>query len=84
MSYSFKSITLRTDNSPNGMAKIGKLWEDIMKGNIPMDFLQKDSQNKGLSPISCYSEYESDEKGEYDLTIMCVKKEFFIEIEKKS
>lgn len=83
MSYSFKSVTIRTNNTEAGMAKIGKLWEDIMSYKVPLDFMQKDSPVKGISPISRYSEYESDENGEYDFTIMCVTKEFFIEMEKK-
>ncbi|KAK8871562.1 hypothetical protein M9Y10_007295 [Tritrichomonas musculus] len=83
MSYSFKSVTIRTDNSEKGLAEIGMLWHDIISGKIPLDFLKKGSPVKGLSPISCYSEYESDEKGKYDLTIMCVETRFFIELEKK-
>lgn len=84
MSYSFKSVTISTDNSEKGLAEIGMLWHDIISGKIPLDFLKKGSPVKGLSPISCYSEYESDEKGKYDLTIMCVETGFFIELEKKN
>lgn len=39
--------------------------------------------SENLSPISCYSEYENEEKGKYDLTIMCVPTPFFQELEDK-
>ena len=32
--YSLKSVTIRTDNSESGMAKINELWADIMMGKI--------------------------------------------------
>ena len=63
MSYSLKSVTIRTDNSESGMAKINELWADIMMGKIPLDFIENGVPVKGLSPISAYSDYESDEKG---------------------
>ena len=62
MSYSLKSVTIRTDNSESGMAKINELWADIMTGKIPLDFIENGVPVKGLSPISAYSDYESDEK----------------------
>ena len=40
MSYSLKSVTIRTDNSESGMAKINELWADIMTGKIPLDFIK--------------------------------------------
>lgn len=83
MSYSFKNVTIRTNNSEQGLAKIGKLWEDILTCKIPFDFLQNGTPVKDLSPVSCYSEYESDENGYYDYSIICVKTDFFFEMEKK-
>ena len=78
MSYSFKSVTIRTDNSESGMAKINELWTDIMRGKVPLDFIQNGVPVKGLSPISAYSEYESDEKGKYNLSVMTVATDFFV------
>ena len=72
MSYSLKSVTIRTDNSESGMAKINELWADIMMGKIPLDFIENGVPVKGLSPISAYSDYESDEKGKYNLSVMTV------------
>lgn len=81
MSYSFKSVTIRTDNSEIGMAKINELWADIMKGKVPLDFIENGAPVKGLSPISVYSDYESDEKGKYNLSVMTVTADFFAKME---
>lgn len=81
MSYSFKSVTIRTDNSESGMAKIDELWADIMQGKIPLDFIENGAPVKGLSPISAYSDYESDENGAYNLSVMTVTVDFFAKME---
>lgn len=81
MAYSFKSVTIRTDNSEEGMAKINELWADIMQGKIPLDFIKNGKPVKGLSPVSAYSDYESDEKGKYDLSVMTVTVDFFAKME---
>ena len=47
MSYSLKSVTIRTDNSESGMAKINELWADIMTGKIPLDFIENGVPVKG-------------------------------------
>ena len=82
MAYSFKSVTVRTDNSESGMAKINELWADIMTGKIPLDFIENGAPVKGLSPVSSYSDYESDEKGKYNLSVMSVTVYFFADMEK--
>ena len=81
MAYSLKSVTIRTDNSESGMAKINELWADIMTGKIPLDFVKNGVPVKGLSPISAYSDYESDEKGKYNLSVMTVTVDFFAKME---
>jgi len=81
MPYSFKSVTIRTDNSKSGMAKINELWADIMQGKVPLDFIENGMPVKGLSPISSYSDYESDEKGKYNLSVMTVTADFFTKME---
>ena len=82
MAYSFKSVTIRTDNSESGMAKINELWADIMTGKIPLDFIENGAPVKGLSPISSYSDYDSDENGKYSLSVMTVTVDFFADMEK--
>ncbi len=81
MAYSFKSVTIRTDNSESGMARISELWADIMTGKIPLDFMENGVPVKGLSPISVYGDYESDEKGKYNLSVMTVTADFFAKME---
>ncbi len=81
MAYSFKSVTVRTDNSESGMAKINELWADIMTGKVPLDFIRNGVHVKGLSPVSSYSHYESDEKGKYNLSVMTVTVDFFAKME---
>lgn len=83
MAYSFKSVTVRTDNSESGMAKINELWADIMQGKVPLEFIKNGVPVKGLSPVSAYSDYESDEKGEYNLTVMSVSVDFYAKMEEK-
>jgi len=72
MAYSFKSVTIRTDNSEGGMTKINELWADIMTGKVPLDFIKNGMPVKGLSPVSVYSDYESNEHGKYNLSVMTV------------
>lgn len=81
MAYSIKSVTLRTDNSKAGMAKIDELWRDIESGKLPLLFNSGHEFLKGISPVSRYSNYASDENGEYDLSILAVTAEFFGELE---
>ncbi len=81
MAYSFKSVTIRTDNSESGMAKINELWADIMTGKVPLDFIENGIPVKGLSPISAYSDYENNENGKYNLSVMTVTADFFIKME---
>lgn len=81
MAYSFKSVTIRTDNSESGMAKIGELWADIMQGKVPLDFIENGAPVKGLSPISAYSDYADGDKGEYNLSVITVKNDFFFKME---
>lgn len=80
MAYSFKSVTIRTDNSERGMAKINELWTDIMQGKVPLDFIENGKPVEGLSPISAYCDYENDENGKYNLSIMSVTAKFFTEM----
>ena len=52
-----------------------------MTGKIPLDFIKNGVPVKGLSPISSYSDYESDEKGKYNLSVMTVTAAFFAKME---
>lgn len=77
MRYNLKSITIRVDNSREGMEKIMELWQDIQSGKIPLLFDNTGTFLKGISPVSCYSNYENDENGFYDLSIIGVESTFF-------
>lgn len=83
MSYRLSSLTLRVDNSPRGMEAIGQLWEDVQSGRMPLLFDSEGSFQPGLSPISRYSNYDCDQTGVYDLTILTVTAPFFAAMEKK-
>ncbi|MCX4287550.1 MAG: AraC family transcriptional regulator, partial [Clostridia bacterium] len=48
---------------------------------IPLDFIANGAPVKGLSPISSYSDYDSDENGKYNLSIMTVTADFFAKME---
>ena len=38
MSYRLSAVTVRADNSPRGLAAIGRLWEDVQSGKLPLLF----------------------------------------------
>jgi len=83
MSYRLCSVTLRTDNSSVGLAAIDSLWEEIQSGKLPLLFDSDGTFIPGVSPVSRYSNYESDALGAYDLTVMAVRSDFFAELERK-
>lgn len=83
MAYTLKSITLRTDNSTEGIAKIENLWKDIANAKLPILFDSEGQFQPGISPISIYSNYEDETRGMYDLTIEGVHADFFAEMEQK-
>lgn len=83
MSYVLKEVKMRTNNSPDGVKKINALWQDVISGKLPVLFDSDKVFKEGTSLVSRYSNYESDETGEYDLSIMGVDSGFFAEMELK-
>jgi predicted transcriptional regulator YdeE len=83
MAYLLKEITIHTDNSEGGMGKINEVWQDIVSGKIPLMFDSVGVFQQGLSPISKYANYESDETGAYDLTIFTATADFFAQMQAK-
>ena len=81
MAYILKEATIRTNNSEEGMQKIMLLWQDVTSGKLPILFDSEHNFQQGVSPISVYSNYENEEKGDYDLSIMGVRIEFFQQME---
>lgn len=81
MAYQLKSLTIRADNSKEGMAQITELWADITSGRLPLLFNSAQLYQQGISPIARYSRYEADESGAYDLSILAVTMDFFQELE---
>lgn len=84
MAYYLKKITLRTDNSKKGKESISALWNDIETGKLPLLFDTDGKFLKGISPVAIYSNYESDETGAYDLSVMGVMADFFDSLEKNT
>ena len=76
MAYRLKAVTIRTNNSEEGIRKIGELWGDVLTGKLSL-------LADGVVPISQYSNYESDEKGDYDISIVGVDHNFFEDMEKE-
>lgn len=83
MAYKLNEVTIRTNNTKEGMEKIGQLWQDVMSGKLPILFDSEHNFLQGISPVSKYSNYEADENGDYDLSIMGVTAEFFQQMDKK-
>lgn len=84
MAYILNEITIRTNNTVDGMKKIDEVWRDVTSGKLPILFDSEHNFRQGISPVSRYSNYSSDETGEYDLSIIGVKAEFFAEMERKT
>ena len=76
MAYTLKAVTIRTNNSEEGIRKIAELWRDVLTGKLSL-LVDR------IVPISQYSNYESDEKGDYDISIVGVEYNFFEDIEKE-
>jgi len=74
MAYKLKEVTIRTNNSDVGIEMIGEIWADITSGKLPLLFDSERVFQQGISPISKYSNYSSDESGDYDLTISPISK----------
>lgn len=81
MTYKLDKVTIRLKNDAEGMNKIGELFADIVSGEIPLIFNSDKELIDGIAPVSEYSNYESDETGEYDLSVIAVEKEFFKNLE---
>ncbi|MBV4421688.1 AraC family transcriptional regulator [Clostridium tyrobutyricum] len=77
MAYKLKEVTVRTNNYEEGIKVIGEIWKDIVSGKLPILFDTNHMFQQGISPVSKYSNYSSDENGDYDLTIMAVTVDFF-------
>ncbi len=72
-----KEITIRTNNSIEGIKKIEKLWQDVMSGKTPLIL----KENTVL--IAKYSNYDTNENGDYDLSILAVDCDFIQQLEKE-
>jgi len=83
MSYRLQAVTLRTDNSPEGIERISAFWQDILSGKLPLLFDSDGVILSGQVPVSRYSNYAEEERGLYDMTIITVPAEFFAEMEEK-
>ena len=81
MTYKLDKVTIRLKNDAEGLGKISELFADIVSGDIPLLFNSDKEFIEGIAPVSVYSNYESDETGEYDLSVMAVDKEFFKTLE---
>lgn len=81
MAYQLKSVTLRASNSESGMKKIEEVWADVASGALPILFDSEHTFQPGVSPVSKYSNYESDETGAYDFSILGVSSDFFEALE---
>ena len=84
MSYSLSSVTLRANNSAEGLAAVGALWGDVTSGKLPLLFDSEGQFQPGVSPVSLYHNYAGDERGDYDLTILAASSGFFAALEEKA
>lgn len=83
MSYKLELITIRTNNSDDGIEKISNLWRDVISGRLPILFDSEYNLQPGISPVARYNNYQNDENGDYDLSILGVTSDFFKKLEAK-
>lgn len=83
MEYRLESVSIKTNNSLEGIQKIDTLWQDILNGNLPLLCDSKGHFQKEILPIAKYHHYEQDELGKYELTIIGVTNDFLQAIEKQ-
>lgn len=83
MAYILKHVTIRTNNTADGIARINNVWQDVISGKLPILFDSNHVFQEGVTLVSKYSNYESDENGAYDFSIMGVSDDFFQAIETK-
>lgn len=83
MAYILNEVTIRTNNTEAGLKKIEEIWRDITSGKLPVLFDSEHHFQPGISPISRYSNYASDETGDYDLSILGVTSDFFMQMEQE-
>lgn len=83
MAYILNEVTIRTNNTEAGLKKIEEIWRDITNGKLPVLFDSEHHFQPGISPISRYSNYASDETGDYDLSILGVTSDFFMQMEQE-
>ena len=85
MAYIFEEITIRTDNSILGIERINALWNDVNNGRLAVLFDSEGNLGKNCEnctfPIACYSNYENDDKGMYNVSIKKVDSKFFADME---
>lgn len=77
--YKLKSLSIRANNTTEGLVAISGLWNDILMGKLSVSF----KDHNGSFPIARYNNYESDENGAFDYTIMEVTPEFIALKEKE-
>lgn len=82
MAYVLRAVTIRTNNTAEGMEKMKELWRDIAAGTLPILFDSTHQIQQGILPVATYCNYESDESGAFDLRIAGVTSAFFEEMEK--
>ncbi len=63
MSYTLKEVTIRTDNSEEGLARISELWGDVFSGKLPVI-------ENGMVPVARYANYSKTDPLTYDFTIL--------------
>lgn len=81
MAYHLKEITIRTNNTVEGIKKIEEVWNDVIQGRLAILFDSENIFQKGISPVSRYGNYENDENGNYDFSILAVNSDFFKALE---
>lgn len=82
MAYGLNAVTIRTNNTEEGMKKIDEIWQDVISGKLPILYDSNHSFRQGVSPVSRYDHYDNDENGDYDFSILGVTSDFFQEMEK--
>lgn len=77
MAYILDSISIKTDSSPEAMAQVTALWQDIVSGRIPLMHDSEGTFQDGLSPITRFEDVSLASAEPYTMTILTVPAAFF-------
>ena len=85
MSYRLDTVAMEVDMSPESMAQVTELWNDIASGKLPLLFTSDGKFIEGASPITEYIDYVGVNSNQpYTMQVRVVESDFFRNLNEKT